>query len=179
MSRIVAFLRAINVGGRNIKMAELKTIFETLPVQQVQTYIQSGNVMFDIAASKKKNFHTKIENLLEEQLGYPVITILKDLAQMQHIIEQNPFPDRNPDTHQLYVMMLAQIPNAKQREAIAAISSEVDTYVFLDDILYIRCERNKDKSLFTNMLVEKILKIDGTTRNWNTVMKIASLLSKG
>ena len=78
MPRYVAFLRAVNVGGRVVKMEALRRIFESAGLTNVETFIASGNVLFDSGSRSEKALRAKIEKSLQNELGYSVVTFLRD-----------------------------------------------------------------------------------------------------
>src|SRR5437016_4169287 len=96
----IAFLRAINVGGRTVKMEELRRICGELPkLQNVRTYIQSGNIVFESKEAGTKKLSQEIEKLLTKELGYDVPTIVKPLVDIEAMISINPFKkiEENPN----------------------------------------------------------------------------------
>ena len=92
----IAFLRAINVGGHNIKMDVLKTIFESLNLEHVETFIASGNVIFE-SEKPRETLELQIETELEKALGYEVKTFLRTQAELAEITTFKPFSNLNLD----------------------------------------------------------------------------------
>ncbi len=91
--KYVAFLRAINVGGRNIiRMADLRTACEGLGFGSVTTYVQSGNVLFESPEKNEEKLATKIEAMLNKMTGGDITVMLRSLADMQRIVDSNPSP---------------------------------------------------------------------------------------
>ena len=91
MTRYVAFLRAINVGGHVVKMEALRKLFESMGFQRVETYIASGNVIFDSEARKTSSLEKKIEDQLKTALGYEVGTFLRSIHELTTLVETIPF----------------------------------------------------------------------------------------
>ncbi len=91
MTRYVAFLRAINVGGHVVKMEALRKLFESMGFQRVETYIASGNVIFDSEARKTSALEKKIEDQLKTALGYEVGTFLRSIHELTTLVETIPF----------------------------------------------------------------------------------------
>ncbi|RAJ06665.1 uncharacterized protein (DUF1697 family) [Chitinophaga skermanii] len=174
--KYIAFLRAINVGGRTVKMDALKQLFVDMGCFHIITYIQSGNLIFDTTEKNAAVLTKKIETYLLAQLGYEVITVLKQPAELASIINQHPFLDINNETHTQYVMLLNTMPNAAQINSVMEKSTDIDTYKIIGDVVHIRCHKAPGiKNLFSNMALEKLMKIGGTTRNWNTMNKLLAL----
>src|SRR4051812_37196638 len=91
MTRYVAFLRAINVGGHTVKMAALRELFEVLDLEQVETFIASGNVIFSSTVSDAAALEQQIEAHLRQSLGYPVATFLRSTVELASIAAHSPF----------------------------------------------------------------------------------------
>ncbi len=93
MPKYVAFLRAINVGGHIVKMDHLRQLFETLGFDNVETFIASGNVIFDSTSKSTKTLERKIETLLKETFGYPVATFIRSTSELANIANYKPFEE--------------------------------------------------------------------------------------
>jgi len=178
MPRHIAFLRGINVSGaRLIKMDALKIMFEELKFKNVKTYIQSGNVLFDVKETDESILIKKIEKHLHKSLGYEVAVIVRTLGQVAQAVAQNPFPKAViGDDLQLYVSFLPQLPESNQSALLLASESEHEKFVIINREVYCLCSKKPDGTrLFSNTLVEKKLKLPATTRNWATVNKVLTL----
>lgn len=167
--KYVAFLRAINVGGNAIiKMADLKKIFESAGLGNVQTYIQSGNVIFE-SDEDEDALIRQIERQLENAAKYKIEVFVRTMRQIHSIAEKAPFTAKEGET--AYVTFLNKKPDKKSQEAMLAFKSDADDFVFKGRELY-NLRRDRDKSVFTGNLVEKTLKLPATTRNLTTIAKI-------
>ncbi len=120
MRRYVAFLRAINVGKHQVKMEELRRYFEPLEFSNVSTFIASGNVIFE-AHEPADELEGRIEQHLEQCLGYAVGTFIRDESEIKAIAEHDPFGDDGTS----YVVLLRQAPDRQTRERIEQLSSDV------------------------------------------------------
>jgi len=98
MSKYIAFLRAMNVGGHTVKMDALRQLFESLGFSNVETFIASGNVIFEANAGNTKSLEKKIETCLLEALGYEVATFIRTDAEVAEIAKYKPFPQSQLDT---------------------------------------------------------------------------------
>ncbi len=178
MAKYIALLRGINVSGvKIIKMEDLRAMFTNMGYSAVQTYIQSGNVVFEAASSPIAQLTNSITKGLETALGYHVPIVVVKATTMQAIAKADAFTNtmNTPITAKKYVAFLEKKP-AKELEAIlATLTNPADTYLLQGDVIYIAIDESKGKSLFTNMLLEKKLKLYATTRNWNTVCKLAAM----
>ncbi len=171
MTKYVAFLRAINVGGHSIiKMADLKKIFESLGLENVQTFIQSGNVIFESSADDAASLETKIETQLEKTIGSKIQVFVRTIREVRSIAEKSPFAPKANET--AYVLFLKQKPDKKQQQAVRGLGSEADDFAVSRREIYI-LRRDREKSIFSNNLIEKVLRLPGTTRNLTVINRIA------
>jgi uncharacterized protein (DUF1697 family) len=171
--RYVAFLRAINVGGRVVKMTALKSIFEAMKFDEVETFIASGNVIFTskIAAPK---LETQIEKGLEKALGYPVTTFLRTVNEISAIAERNPFGGPIPPGGRVYVAFLRNHPGSAVRQKVAVLSTPSDEFTVHGRELYWLCTVPSLKSIMSGATLEKVLGQPATLRNVNTVRRLAA-----
>jgi uncharacterized protein (DUF1697 family) len=123
----VAFLRAVNVGGRRVSMARLRAAFEELGFEGVWTYIASGNVVFE-ASGRAAELERAIEEKLEDALGFEVTTFLRRASDVRHAASEKPF-GRVPAGKSHMVAFLRRKPTAAERKAIQEKSTSSDTLV--------------------------------------------------
>jgi uncharacterized protein (DUF1697 family) len=170
----IALLRGINVGGQKlIKMAELKRMFEEMGFGRVQTFIQSGNVLFESAESAEA-LRPQIEQQIAEVFGYQVTVVIRTAAELEQIIERCPFEaDPSSKIEKVYVALLAEMPTQEGIDKLLTCSSDTDDYRFTNQEVYILCRQSIRKSLFSNNFLEKKLGVPATTRNWQTTSKLA------
>ena len=170
----VVFLRAINVGGRNIKMEQLRQIFESMGFSKVETFIASGNVMFDSKSKSTKALEGKIERALEDALGYKVTTFIRSIAELAAVARYKPFHDCDQDGNVLYIGFVADNPGEKSRHRLQSFTTKVDDFHIYGREVYWLCRKNLGESDFPGgAKFEKTLGMPVTLRNSNTVVKIA------
>ncbi|MEZ4646467.1 MAG: DUF1697 domain-containing protein [Chloroflexota bacterium] len=174
MFQYIAFLRAINVGGRSVKMADLRDLFITLGFADIQTYIQSGNVLFTSPNPDPNKLAQNIEAGLSATLGYDVPTFLRTTTELIDIANYTPFPDDAKDEGTLYVSFLPQEPAAAQQQALLALATDTDSFHIYRDQVYWLYRRSLGASAYTNADVEKTLGMAATRRNINTIHKIVA-----
>lgn len=176
MTRYVAFLRGINVSGQKlIKMDALKEMFSQLGFENVVTYIQSGNVIFNTKEKDTAKLRTKIEQYLLAELGYEVPTIVRSIAELEAIITQNPFPAvAVGDTRKLHVTMLAGAADMAKLPLLTAVLLEDEEIHIIGTELYM-ITHSYGNSKLSNTFVEKKLGLAATTRNWATINKVVKL----
>ena len=172
-----AFLRGINVSGSKIiKMEELRKHFSAMNLQNVKTYIQSGNVLFDSDEKNLEKLKSQIESGLQNKLGYFVDVMIRSVDELRKIVKKNPFAEHAEDSNaKLYVGFLAARPKKTDVEILLSKQNEIESYSLSGNELYILIWKDKQKRPFSNNNVEKILKTSCTTRNWNTVYKMIKL----
>ncbi|MBN2116538.1 MAG: DUF1697 domain-containing protein [Anaerolineales bacterium] len=170
MTKYIAFLRAINVSGHNIiRMADLKRMFESVGLENVQTFIQSGNVVFESSEKDTASLEKRIESQLEKASGYKIRLFVRTMRELQSIVSKSPF---EPKTDEMaYVAFLNQKPDKEQGQVLMSFKSEGDDFAVKGREVYI-LRRNREKSVFSNNFIEKILKLPATTRNLTTIRKI-------
>ena len=165
--KYVAFLRAINVGGHAIiKMADLKKMFEAAGLENVQTYIQSGNVIFESTEKNAAVLTKQIEPQLEKAVEYKIHVFVRTMRQVRSIVDKAPFTAK--DGEMTYVTFLDKKPGKKSQQALLSHKSDADDFAFSGRELY-NLRRDREESIFSGNFVEKILKMPATTRNLTTI----------
>ncbi|MEO5898201.1 MAG: DUF1697 domain-containing protein [Vicinamibacterales bacterium] len=165
----VAFLRAINVGGRTVKMDHLKQIFEALPIKNVSTFIASGNVLFETPAAAI-HLEASIELQLRKHLGYPVATFIRTIPELQKVAAHEPFAGEEGT---VYVAFLKTRPSIEAQRTLSGFNSEVDRFHVHGREAYWLAKAGFSGSSFTGAKLEKTLG-PATARNITTVRKLAA-----
>jgi uncharacterized protein (DUF1697 family) len=176
MPRYIALLRAINVGGRVVKMDRLRALFEENGFSQVDTFIASGNVLFNSSSKSGPALERKIEKQLRASLGYDVATFVRTVAEVQQVAVYEPFSAAVMATpyHGLYVSFLRDPPSADARRAVAALRSPTDDFHIEGRELYWLSRVPFGESKIAGPLVEKILGMPATSRSVTSVRKLAA-----
>lgn len=180
MTIYIALLRGINVGGKNIiKMAELKRVFEAIGLYDVQTYIQSGNVLFK-SNEAEEPLRNKIEHEIEGIFGLSISVVLRTAAELERIILNCPFSEDEvaeagalSETESLYVALLTHNPLKEKIEYLSAYKSESDEYRIVGREVFLLFRHSIRNSKLANNLQK--LDVTSTVRNWKTISKLASL----
>lgn len=173
MPRFIAFLRSINVGGHNVKMDELRRLFETMGFKGVETFIASGNVIFESASKNAKALETKIAGKLRRTLGYEVATFVRSAEELAAIAKHELFTERQ-DGSGLYIALLSEPPGDEAKAKLASLQTKTDIFHFHGRELYWVCLTRFSDSTFSGPLLEKVLGTPATVRNSNTITKIAA-----
>ena len=173
MNTFIAFLRAINVTNRFVKMDVLREQFEQAGFADVQTYIQSGNVIFSAPNDNQAELTRTIEARLLANFGFAVPTMVRSATELIEIANYDPFPHAAKLSNATsYVSFLHGIPNAEAQQNLLAKSNAMDSFHIHQRELYWLYDREQGTSKFSNGHVEKLLKTAATRRNTNTVQKI-------
>jgi uncharacterized protein (DUF1697 family) len=156
-------------------MDQLRTLFEAMKFKQVETFIASGNVLFDARADDAEALETRIEKHLERALGYEVLTFVRSPAEVAAAAAYEPFgdPAALPPAHGIYVGFLKTSPTDEARQKLLGYRTKVDDLHVREREVYWRCVKSLRESLFTGALLEKTLG-PATMRNVTTVRKLAA-----
>lgn len=181
MPRFIAFLRAINVGGHNVKMDDLRKLFERLGLANVETFIASGNVIFESQAEDTQALEKRIESRLRAALGYDVATFIRSAAELAEVALYQPFPavDLAVEGTSLYIAFLRDVPGEQARQELAAFRTEADDFHVTGREVYWLCRTRISDSTFSGALLEKKMRMPATMRNSTTVRKLAAKYPAG
>lgn len=178
MPRYIAFLRAVNVGGRNVvPMSELKRQFERLGLDDVQTFIASGNVIFSSADRSAAGIERRIERALEDALGHEVSTFVRTDDEVAAIARYQPFPESElRKAAALNVGFVAAPLRPAARRALDALTSDLDLFHVRGREIYWMCRERQSRSKFSNAVLERALTLRSTFRGMNTLVRLAEKL---
>jgi uncharacterized protein (DUF1697 family) len=154
-------------------MDDLRQAFESLGFSHIETYIQSGNVLFESPSTNTGRLESEIELHLEKAFGFQVPAFIRSDAELLEIAEYWPFKDgEQGDGFTLYISFLRDEPSDELQRELISCSNEIDEfYVHKRQVYWLR-RRYLGKSTFTNAMIEKTLATQATRRNANTVRKI-------
>jgi uncharacterized protein (DUF1697 family) len=171
----IAFLRAVNVGGRVVKMERLRSLFEGAGFSGVETFIASGNVVFDLApAQKPAALEPVIEELLRNALGYDVATFVRTGVELRAVAEHQPFsPAALKRSPRLNVAFLRRRPGSNAAAAIAKLATTADSFHIHGRELYWLSAMMQSESKISNAVFEKIIGQPSTMRGIATIRKMA------
>jgi uncharacterized protein (DUF1697 family) len=177
METKIAILRGINVGGkRKILMADLKKMLQDMGYQNIQTYIQSGNLIFEVNEKlENKEITQKIENTILEKFNFEVPVIILSSDEIENAIRNNPYYKTNTDINKLHLTFLNEEPEKDKKEEIESFDFAPDQFKIIGKNAFIYCKDSYHKSKLTNNFFEKKLEVKATTRNWKTVLKLWEL----
>lgn len=178
MTLHIALLRAVNVGGTGaVKMADLKAMAKDMGFEDVQTVLQSGNLVFAAAGHKDQALESRLEAELKTRFDLTTTVIVRGAKAWGELIEANPFAaEAKADPSHLLVMPLKDRPKAGAEDALRAAIKGQEAARVIGDVAYIVYPDGIGRSKLTIAVVEKALGATGTARNWNTVTKLAGLV---
>lgn len=173
--RYIAFLRAINVGGRTIKMDALRAVFVDMGLGEVETFIASGNVIFTTAHRDAPALQQQIEAALQRALGYAVTTFLRTDAEVTAVAHYIPFPPAvMAAAGALNVAFLAEPLTPQDEAKVMALRTVIDDFHVHVREVYWLCQTKQSESTFSNVVFERALGRRATFRGMNTVQKLAA-----
>ncbi|SDQ07446.1 DUF1697 domain-containing protein [Flagellimonas zhangzhouensis] len=171
----VALLRGINVSGqKKIKMADLRAVLEGVGLQNVQTYIQSGNVVFESKEQDKSKLEQLIFNTIQKQFGFEVPTLTLRAKEIDAIIKSNPFLGKEEE-NKLYFVLLKQKPSTDVTSEFNQLKYVHEDFQVSDNCVYLLCKNGYGNAKLNNNLIEKKLKVEATTRNLKTMQKLLEM----
>jgi len=181
MATMIAFLRAINVGGHTVKMEVLRGLFTQLGLNGVKTFIASGNVLFETGQEDRTALEAAIEQRLQDRLGYAVATFLRTPAELTDLVHYDPFPqlDVSQAGSRIYVGFLKSQPSPAAVARLAELRSDLDEFQVHRREVYWLCRTLSSESAFSGAVLEKVLEMPATMRNMTTARKIQELVQNG
>ena len=180
MSKYIVLLRGINVGtGRKVPMADLKKLCESLGLKNVQNYIQSGNLIFELVQMEPiSELENRLQKAFTENFGFDIPVLVRTAGEWADLISKNPFlKEENMDIDRLHLTCLKELPSPELLEKIKAFQYLPDRYEIIRRDVFIFCAAGYGKTRLTNSFFETKLKMPATTRNWKTVMKLNEMVN--
>lgn len=178
--KYIALLRGINVGGnKKIKMADLKDLLSANDFKNVQTYIQSGNILFENSTQTIADLENKMMSLIQKKYGFEVKVVIKTATEIKKITREIPnivlqdFP-----LNHVFAMLLDAAPEKENVEKLLNQDFSPDIIAIQNDVLYLACPNGASKTKLTNNFIERQLKVSGTTRNYKTMQKLVEMTSE-
>lgn len=172
--KYIALLRAINVGGRNVKMAALREQFAALGFSNVETFIASGNVIFNSPATPA-SLKRAIENRLASSLGFTVDTFIRTPQQIKSIADHPAFAAASIASAGAYCVGFLDAPlDDAQRAILTKMKTDNDNFHLNGSEVYWLCQVKQSDSTFNNAKFERALNIRATFRSINTVAKLGA-----
>ena len=168
MTTFISMLRGINVGGqKQVRMADLKNMYESLEFGNVQTYVQSGNVVFDSQEMDVSILRQTIEAQIEAVFGFSLPVLIRTGGDFRRVIESHPFAGE--EAVRVLVTFLYDRPRKSKLEDLSHYEDKVDQFAIGEQEIFLFCPGGYGKTKLSNTFFEKRLGVVATTRNWNSV----------
>ena len=175
MTTYIALLRGINVGGHNkLPMRDLVQDLEALGLENVSTYIQSGNVVFQTPRIARAELAAEIGAAIEHRHGFRPQVLLLSLEDLATAVSQNPYPQAIAEPKTLHFFFLETSPPAPDLARLAAAQTEREQFALVDKVFYLHAPDGIGRSRLAQ-IVEKALGVATTARNWRTVSKLLDM----
>ena len=180
MSRYVALLRGINVGGNNlIKMSELRNSFAGMGFAEVETYIQSGNVVFSSKKMTKAKLEALIEKALSDAFRYQSRVVIVSATELERVVSQAPKGfGKDKDLYRYDVLFVKEPMRTSEVLEVLPMKAGVDTAHAGDHALYFRRLDSKAGQSYLPKLVRLAVYQNITIRNWNTTTKLLEMVNR-
>jgi uncharacterized protein (DUF1697 family) len=173
-SAYIALLRGINVGGHKmVKMDRLREALVELGLEDVKTYVQSGNVVFKAPGQNPANLAKKIEEKVAREFGFAVPVVVKTAKEIGEVIRNNSLvKEKGIDPSKLHVTFLSCAPERNALKMLDAMAVTPDQFRCSGETIYLYCPNGYGKTKLANNFLEKMLGVSATTRNWKTVNQL-------
>lgn len=177
MIRYIAFLRGINVSGQKIiKMETLRQVITEAGFDNVKTYIQSGNLLFDSIEISSNKLTLRLEELIEKAFGFRTDVILRKLTDIETIVKYlQKFPMQSDEEKKYYITFLKNVFPEKLEIPVFSKNGDVEIFRQDENNLFTVNTLYKGNYGFPNAFIEKLTRIPATTRNPVTLAKILEL----
>ena len=176
MKALIALFRGINVVGRNrIRMTELAALMVEIGLENVRTYIQSGNVVFRAAESKVSRLGTRIPDAVEGRFGFRPKLILLNETALDAAIARNPFPEADSAPSTVHLTFLSGPPTAPDLESLERLRAPSEQFELEGQVFFLHAPDGIGRSKLAAR-IERSLGVSGTSRNWRTVRKLEQML---
>ena len=175
----VALLRGVNVGGKNkLPMKDLIAMFTSAGCQSVETYIQSGNVVFKAGAALMASIPSLISNEIDERFGYRVPVVIRTAEEFRDVAASNPFLSAGVDPEKLHVVFLADKPESDKVVQLDPHRSPPDAFQVRGREIFLHCPTGLARTKLTNNYFDMKLATTSTVRNWKTVLTLLAMADR-
>lgn len=177
MTTYVALLRGINVSGhRPVPMSKLAAMSASIGLENVLTYLQSGNLVADADRDDAAGLRQRLEAAIETTFGFPVTVLLRTAQQIKTVVESNPFAAAAAENPKLvHVTFLSGLPAADAVARLLSRPHDTDTIRVVGTEAYLHCPGGYGRTKLSNPFLERELAVSATTRNWATVTRLAAM----
>ena len=181
MAAYIAMLRGVNVTGHNtIKMEVLRGLCQGLGFRNVETYVQSGNIVFQALLENPEAISKRIGETVLRSFGFDTPVIVRTSKEMRNVIGNNPFlKEKGIDSYKLHVTFLSETAQKGSEKKLETLATNPDRFYPASHEIYLYCPGGYGRTRLSNNAIEKALSVEATTRNWkttNTLFEMVSIL---
>ena len=180
MQTYIALLRGINVSGvKKIKMTDLRIMMSDIGFIDVLTYIQSGNVIFKSETANSHDLAQEINTGIQDVFKFDVPVLVKTRDEIVRILEGSPYKkSEDIEANKIYYALLKNSPEQNNLAALDQNNYPNELFTIHDDCVYLNCINGAGKAKLTNNVIERKLKVQATSRNHRTMLKLLDLSSE-
>ena len=176
MAVAIAMLRGVNLGKRRMKMEALRELFSSNGCNDVQTYVQSGNVVFRTKEKNLSRLGSQLETSIEEKFGFAAPVVLRSTAEMRKVVNFNPYPDHVlTEPGKVQVTFLYEDPGEAKRKLVEAMKVKPEELRLKGSEIFIYYPSGQGLSKLKWPPIEEALGTSGTARNWTTVRQLLEM----
>lgn len=177
MNTYISMLRGINVSGqKKIRMADLRSLYESLGLINVQSYLQSGNVVFDSEEKNVEKLRDSIEAQIESMYGFSVPVLIRTGEDFRRVIENHPFAEE--EAIRVLVTFMYEPPEKSKLDDLSQYEDKVDQFAIGEQEIFLFCPGGYGRTKLSNNFFEKNLGVVATTRNWKSVNALFEMASE-
>jgi len=180
MAEYIAMLRGVNVSGHNaIKMETLRGLCQGLGFRNVETYVQSGNIVFQTLLENPEAISKRIGETVLRSFGFDTPVIVRTSKEMRNVIGNNPFlKEKGIDSSKLHVTFLSETAQKGSEKKLETLATNPDRFYPASHEIYLYCPGGYGRTRLSNNAIEKALSVEATTRNWKTTNALFEMVSK-
>ncbi len=180
MPAYIAMLRGVNVTGHNsIKMEQLRGLCNRLGFQKVETYVQSGNIVFQAKIENPAVLSKRIGRSILHSFGFETPVIVRTSTEMENVVANNPFlKEKDIDSSKLHVTFLSAAAQKSSLKRLEDLATGQDRFYPASREIYLYCPGGYGRTKLSNNAIEKALSVTATTRNWRTTSTLLDMVSK-
>jgi uncharacterized protein (DUF1697 family) len=177
MKAYIALFRGINVGGSHVlPMKDLKLVLEKGGCVDVQTYIQSGNVIFGSAISDSRRLARRLAVCVSRSYGFEPRVLVLTHSELEKAVAGNPYPQAEENPKSLHLFFLVDRPKKPDLKSLESLKTQTEAFVLKDTILYLNTPDGFGRSKLAAR-IERLLGVEGTARNWRTVTTLLAMIT--
>lgn len=178
LSKQLALIRGINVGGKMVSMARLRELMEAAGYRNVKTHLQSGNVVYDARDATEEMCAQEIRKIVLEHFGHSVAVLIRAPGDLRRIVAEDPLRDVADDPARHLVEFLPSLPDGERLSSLDPSEFLPDRFAFGEREVHLYYPNGVHEARLTHALLERRLGVSATARNWNTVTKLLSLMAQ-